>query len=443
MCSGGMTRRLGKALLYAVRAWRNSALLRVARDLTDIIPAPVCVVSSPALRLEVANRALSELLQGCSMGRTTLRDVFPSGAVDTLCGLSEPRRLPAVSIGAETYLDWVAWPLAGGHFIALVGHDVTEYVRALAQLRRKCEAAQREKREEDEFLSQLLHELRNPLASMRAAVAVAKQADTCARDKACLVLERQTKHLSRLVDDLFDLMRGQIRAPSLRRERLDLAALIEQAVECTEPLVRSRNHTLVVDTESELWLDGDSSRLYQVICNLIGNAAKYTAKGGSIRIVARRNRREIAVTIADTGMGIPPELQARIFDRFVRAPEAVRRSEPGLGIGLYVVRTLILLHGGRVEVHSDGPGRGSSFTIHLPSEPDDPAQYRLERADTRPRSDIGPHVVRSEAGFGQQQQAHEPRDADDRVDHAADHTRLLHGTATEHRIHQVPIEEPD
>jgi signal transduction histidine kinase len=214
-----------------------------------------------------------------------------------------------------------------------------------------------------------VHELRNPLSAMRAAIEVVQRADGSPQHNACLVLERQTKHMTRLIDDVFDVARGQLRGLSLQRERVDLAAVIEQALESTAPLVRARNHALAVDAPAGLWVHGDATRLTQVICNLVGNAAKYTHDGGSIRIVASRTDSEVAVVISDTGMGIPRELQPRIFENFVRAPEAERRSQAGLGVGLHIVRTLMRLHGGSVEVQSEGPGLGSKFTIHLPSEP--------------------------------------------------------------------------
>ena len=368
-----MARRLGKARSWGARAWRKRVVQRVACELVDIIPFPVCVVSLPAQRLEVANRAFCDLLQIHPIGRT-LRDVFPSGAADALCRSTAPRRLSAVLLAAqrgrpEIYLDWLVSPLLGGESFVLLGADVSEYVRVISELREKSDATQREKREQDQFLAALLHELRNPLNSIRLALEVARHADSRAREDAWLVLERQTKHVSRLIDDLFDVTRGQVRTQSLRRERVDVAVLIQQAVECTAPLLRARNHSLVVDAPAELWVEADPSRLTQVVCNLLGNAAKYTGQGGSIRIIACHTGREIAISISDTGIGIPRELQSRIFDVFVRAPEAERRSEPGLGLGLHIVRTLIRLHGGSVDVQSDGPGRGSKFTIHLPSEP--------------------------------------------------------------------------
>ncbi len=227
-------------------------------------------------------------------------------------------------------------------------------------------------RRKDEFLAMLAHELRNPLAPITNAVQILKmpQADAAVIGRARDMMERQVQQLTRLVDDLLDvsrIMRGKI---ELRKERLDLAAAVTRAVETAQPLIEASGHELTVSLPSEpVPLDADPVRLAQVIANLLNNAAKYTEPGGKIWLTAAREGDEAVVRVKDTGIGIAPALLAHIFDLFVQADHARGRAQGGMGIGLTLVRSLVGLHGGRVEAHSDGPNRGSEFVIRLPALP--------------------------------------------------------------------------
>jgi PAS domain S-box-containing protein len=240
--------------------------------------------------------------------------------------------------------------------------DVTE--------RKQIEEALKEAdRRKDEFLAMLAHELRNPLAPIRNAAQVLKligPADP-SQQRAREIIERQTQHLTRLVDDLLDVSRITRGKITLTHEPLDLAAVIYSAVETNRPLIGERRHQLtVVVPPQPLRVEGDQTRLVQVVGNLLHNATKYTDEGGSIWLEAAREGGAAVVRVRDNGMGMSADLLPHVFDLFTQADRSLDRSQGGLGIGLTLVRQLVELHGGRVEARSDGPGRGSEFVVRLP-----------------------------------------------------------------------------
>ena len=230
--------------------------------------------------------------------------------------------------------------------------------------------AEVQNRAKDEFLAMLGHELRNPLAPTLHALEVLRVKggdDPAARGWAIEMLERQARHMARLVDDLLDvsrITRGQI---ELRREPAALAALIERAVESCQALVDERRHRLELRLPDEpVWIDADPARIEQVLCNLLNNAARYTPPGGRIRVRMESTGGEAVVTVTDDGAGIPPEMLTRIFDLFHQVDPSLARSQGGLGIGLTLVRRLVEMHGGSVEARSAGAGLGSELTVRLP-----------------------------------------------------------------------------
>ncbi len=234
--------------------------------------------------------------------------------------------------------------------------------------RAACSAALEANRRKDEFLAMLGHELRNPLAPILTALQLLRlrgAAETCNRE--LLVIERQVNHLVQLVDDLLDVSRvtgGKIR---LTRRPVELADVIARAIEMASPLLEERRHRLDVSVpRAGLCVDGDRARLAQVFANLLTNAAKYTEPCGDISLVAERHEDAISVRVRDTGTGIPADLVPRLFDPFVQSSRTLDRSQGGLGIGLTVVKSLVELHGGVVEAHSEGVGHGSEFTVRLP-----------------------------------------------------------------------------
>jgi PAS domain S-box-containing protein len=228
-------------------------------------------------------------------------------------------------------------------------------------------------RQKDEFLAMLAHELRNPLAPVRNALQVMKMpgADV---EQARGMAERQVAHMVRLVDDLLDvsrIMRGRI---ELRKEPVELAAVLAQAAETAQPMLDAHGQELVLSAPPEpLWLEADPARLAQVVANLLHNAAKFSGRAGRVWLTAERRGDEAVVRVRDEGAGIRADVLPRVFDLFVQGDRSLERTQGGLGIGLTVVRKLVAMHGGTVTAASEGPGRGSEFVVRLPGVREAPA----------------------------------------------------------------------
>jgi PAS domain S-box-containing protein len=233
----------------------------------------------------------------------------------------------------------------------------------LEEARRKAQEANRAK---DEFLAMLGHELRNPLAPMQTALELMQMRAPAAATNERVVIERQMKHMVRLVDDLLDVSRITGGKVILRKAVVELQQVVGKAIEVASPLLEQRAQTLVTDLPAGLPVLADDERLAQVVSNLLTNAAKYTEPGGRIEVQARREAGQVRLSVKDNGMGIDPDLLPSIFQLFVQGRQAMDRSAGGLGLGLTIVRTLVEMHGGQVSAHSDGPGRGSEFVVRLP-----------------------------------------------------------------------------
>jgi signal transduction histidine kinase/CheY-like chemotaxis protein len=237
------------------------------------------------------------------------------------------------------------------------------------------EALREADRRKDEFLAVLAHELRNPLAPLRNALHVLRQngpvGETFTRMRD--MMERQVRQMTRLVEDLLDVSRigrGKIK---LRRERLDLASVVRNARETSQPLIEAGRHELTVALpEPPVYVTGDPARLAQVLANLLNNAAKYTPDGGHVWLTTRREGDEAVVRVRDNGAGIAAETLPHVFEMFTQSGRLLDRADGGLGIGLTLVRRLVELHGGSVSAHSDGPGAGSEFVVRLPLAPGAP-----------------------------------------------------------------------
>ena len=224
-------------------------------------------------------------------------------------------------------------------------------------------------RRKDEFLATLSHELRNPLAPIRTAIEVMRLARDNPElvEKARATMERQLLHLVRITDDLLDIARITQNKVELRRERIDLRAVLQSAVEATRPIIDERRHALMVDVPRlPIWADADFTRLAQVFSNLLNNAAKYTPPGGLIRVGTVESGASVIVTVSDNGAGIESELLPSVFDMFTQLQAHRDRTHGGLGIGLTLARRLVELHGGTIEAKSEGLGSGSSFVVRLP-----------------------------------------------------------------------------
>lgn len=246
----------------------------------------------------------------------------------------------------------------------LARQHAEEQNRQLAQLSEAAETANRAK---DEFMAMLGHELRNPLAPILTALQLMRLRGDPHSERERVVIERQVNHLTRLVDDLLDVSRIARGKVELKPAAVETAEVVARAIEMASPLLEQRAHQLQVDVPRVgLPMLVDAERLSQVVANLLTNAAKYTAPGGRIAIDARRDDDQIELRVIDTGIGMAPELVSMVFDLFVQGRQALDRAEGGLGLGLTIVRSLVERHGGTVSAHSDGPGRGSTFTVRVP-----------------------------------------------------------------------------
>ncbi|HEV7610632.1 MAG TPA: chemotaxis protein CheB [Steroidobacteraceae bacterium] len=259
-----------------------------------------------------------------------------------------------------------------GATIVLV--DINMLVQTQESLRNRVSELAAADRHKNEFLAILAHELRNPLAPLRNAAHVLKlaPADADVSAKARDLIERQVHHMSRLVSDLLDAARAANGQIQLQRERVDMRESAQRAAELLRPLFDSRNQTLIVDVSEEpVIVDGDVTRMEQIVNNLLNNAHKYTGPGGRIEVTVAAEKfstdgPSAVVQVRDNGEGIDAELIPRLFELFTQADRSLAHSQGGLGIGLSLVRTLVEMHGGRVSAHSEGRGRGSTFTIRLP-----------------------------------------------------------------------------
>lgn len=223
-------------------------------------------------------------------------------------------------------------------------------------------------RRKNDFIAMLGHELRNPIMALRAGLQLLeRQSDKNRKADIQARMEVQAHHLSRLIEDLLDVARIDQGKISLQRERVSLQSVIESAVDTSRPKIEAGAHDLTVALPSQpLWLEGDFTRLSQVVSNLLTNAAKYTPSEGQIRISADVVQDEVRIDIADNGVGVPHDMQGRIFDLFTQSKGPDDRSREGLGIGLALVKQLVEMHDGAVELASDGPGQGSCFTLRFP-----------------------------------------------------------------------------
>jgi len=285
--------------------------------------------------------------------------------------------------------DWLRWEVRpwrnarneiGG--VIMFTEVITERKRAeedrrqLVAQARVAEALREVDRRKDEFLAMLSHELRNPLAPIATAIEImrlrepADESIVWARD----VISRQTAQLTRLVDDLLDVSRITLGKITLNRSAVDLHPIVAQAVEAAQPLLSARHHQLAIDVVAEplpIW--GDGARLTQIISNLLNNAARFTADGGRIALVVRREGARVVLSVKDNGIGIPPEMRERVFDMFTQIEWPAQRKQEGLGIGLALVKRLVEMHDGEIAAHSAGAGCGSELIVRLPIAQDERA----------------------------------------------------------------------
>lgn len=334
------------------------------------VAAPVEVIDGPVVRsvLVVAGSGLCLLLLSAAGAYGYSRRVAhgiaaAAAAADALAHGRTPRA--AASPVAEVHRLGEALDRSA-ELLCRRERERDENLAAAEAARAEAEVANRSK---DEFLAMLGHELRNPLASIVLGLGILDRRGQ-AQTREWLVIDRQVKLVCRLVDDLLDVARITRGKLVLRRERVEIHVAVARAVEMAQTLIDERGHRLTVDTpELGLEIDADPLRVAQVVGNLLTNAARYTPDGGEIRVCAGQLGEWVQVEVTDTGRGLTADLLPRVFEPFVQGPRPTERQEGGLGIGLALVRNLVVLHGGEVEAESDGPDRGSTFRVRFPAAP--------------------------------------------------------------------------
>ncbi len=378
-------------------ATTTTAMLERSRlaALFEQAPAAIAMLDGPDHVVTLANTGYQVMTRNRPLLGLTIREAFPELAgqgyfelMDRVYQTGEPFQARDALVklargpgGAlkDGFYDFVYQPLRDSDQavtgIMVLAFEVADRVRALRALqdseereraaRGEAEAANRSK---DEFLAMLGHELRNPLAPIVTVLHVLSLRDGDRNLKERSTIERHVTHLVRLVDDLLDVSRITSGKIDLKRQPIELAEVVAKAIELTSPLLEQRRHELVVSVANHgLTVNGDMTRLAQVVSNLLANAAKYTESGGRVTIVAERVAESIVLSVRDTGIGIAPEMLPKVFELFAQETQALSRSRGGLGLGLAIVRSLVGLHDGTVSAKSAGLGRGTEFTVHLPA----------------------------------------------------------------------------
>ncbi|WP_433926822.1 ATP-binding protein [Sorangium cellulosum] len=362
-------------------------------DLFMQAPGPIAILRGPELVFEVVNPLYQQLVGGRALVGKPIRVALPElegqrvwELLDSVMRTGEPVvgkeflvRLDRQGTGAaeEVFFNFVYQPMRDrdgaieGVFV--FAFEVTDQVFARRRVEALVEALKLADQRKDEFLAMLAHELRNPMASISLSLTLLDDVEGQAPESGRYrdIARRQMGHLVRLVDDLLDVSRITRGTVELRLEDVDLAAVVRNAVAAARPAVQGRQHALSLSVAvGDFGMRADATRLEQVVTNLLTNAAKYTPPGGAISVRLAREAAggapEAVLRVRDTGRGIPAAMLERVFELFTQVDQTIDRSTGGLGLGLTLVRRLVEMHGGSVVAASDGPGRGSEFTVRLP-----------------------------------------------------------------------------
>lgn len=308
---------------------------------------------------------LAEFMRGSERARHIPIIFVTAGAADS------QRRFRGYEAGA---VDFIQKPIETDvlRSKANVFFDLHQQRRQIEAQRDELEAAaqalRRADRHKDSFLAVLAHELRNPVAALSGGLHLLNKDIPAERAQDIRGrMERMLEHLSHLVDDLLDVSRVSQGKIALKKARVALADVLQSAIEASQHTIEAARHQFIIETPQEaVWLDADHTRLAQIVANLLNNAAKYTPPGGVVTLAAVVDGRMVTISVTDTGIGIPEEMQSKIFEIFAQVEDHLGKSQGGLGIGLALVRQLVALHGGVITVESDGDGKGSTFAVRLP-----------------------------------------------------------------------------
>ncbi len=336
---------ISKDLDGIIQSWNKGAERTFGYTESEMIGQPVATIIPPELRDE-EREILAKLRRGERLDHfETVRLTKDGRHLDVSLSISPIHNSAGAVVGASK-----------------IARDITESKRILRVL---AQADQRK----DQFLAMLAHELRNPIAAISSGMELLALSDDRARQLATRqMMGRQIKHLVHLVDDLLDMSRISRGMVVLRQDVLEANTIVHRTAESIRPLMEEHRHTLaVLVTDDPLPLQGDATRLEQLLTNLLTNAAKYTPAGGRIEVGAARRNGSVEITVRDNGIGIARDMLPEIFDLFAQSERSPDRAAGGLGIGLTLVKTIAELHGGRVEARSKGPGKGSTFVVWLPA----------------------------------------------------------------------------
>lgn len=359
------------------------------RMMFDQAPGFIAVLMGPEHVFTLVNRAYLQLIGHREAVGLPVHEALPEAAgqgfltlLDRVYATGKPyvgQRVPIAlqpnpeEPSEQHYVDFVYQPLldadGGVRGVFVQGSDVTSHQRAEEELRDLSEDLRRESRRKDEFLATLAHELRNPLAPIRtglSVLALSPSPEQAAHTRE--VMDRQLRHMVRLIDDLLDIARINSNKIELRSEVADIDELVRSALETSRPAIDAAGHQLFLSLPARpLHVRADPTRISQVISNLLNNAAKYTPDHGRIEVLVEAEADDVVVRVSDNGVGIAADALPHVFDLFSQVGRSSDQSQGGLGIGLALVRRIAEMHGGSVDVRSEGPGRGSTFSLRLPA----------------------------------------------------------------------------
>lgn len=308
---------------------------------------------------------LAEFMRGSERARHIPIIFVTAGAA------SNQRRFRGYEAGA---VDFIQKPIEA-HILrskANVFFDLYEQRRQIEAQRDELEAAaqalRRADRHKDNFLAVLAHELRNPVAALGGGLHLLNKDIPAERARDIRTrMERMLDHLTHLVDDLLDVSRVSQGKIVLKKAKVELGEVLQSAIDASQHNLEAAGHSFVTDLpDRPIWLDGDHTRLAQIVSNLLNNAAKYTPSGGTVSLAAEACEGWATITVSDTGVGVPADMQSRIFEIFAQVEDHLGKAQGGLGIGLALVKQLVSLHGGAITVTSAGENRGSAFSVRLP-----------------------------------------------------------------------------